>query len=83
MPKIPDSFRPSAKLKAEQKLAEAARLGLSEDRQERILQSISEEEWKQDRIEWRDYMDHMKAKSYKMFATPQDRVNYEKLHHRR
>lgn len=80
---IPSNFRPQAKLKAERMLAMAEKSGASEHRKKMIVQSISEEEWKQDRMEWSDWMSQMKAKSYQMFATPQERVNYEKLHHRR
>ena len=72
--KIPDTFRPAAKAKAEHLLQGVT----DEKRQRRILNEISESEWNQDRIEWRSYMDRMKAKSYQMFATPQDRVNYER-----
>jgi len=76
MIEIPDSFRPQAKAKAERMLAMAEKSGASEHRKRMIIQSISEEEWKQDRAEWNDYMNRMKAKSYQMFATPQERKRH-------
>jgi len=72
--KIPDSFRPAARAKAEKLLQTTT----DEDRKQRIINEIAEEEWNQDRIEWRAYMNQMRAKSYQMYATPQDRVNYER-----
>ena len=58
MLEIPDSFRPLAKAKANRLLSAE----LDESRQARILNSIWEEEWKLDRLEWRSWMDTMKKK---------------------
>lgn len=55
---IPDSFRPLAKAKAIRLLSAEP----DEGRQARILNSIWEEEWKLDRLEWRSWMDTMKRK---------------------
>jgi hypothetical protein len=73
MIEIPASFRPAAKLKAERELAIAEMSGASEHRKQMILQDISEQEWKLDRLEWRDWMDSMRGKFAKMHATPQER----------
>jgi len=73
---IPKTFRPAAKAKAERLLQGVT----DEKRQRRILNEISEEEWKQDLIEWRSWMNQMKAKSYQMFATPQERKRHEVLY---
>jgi len=74
--KIPETFRPAAKAKAARLLLTA----MDEDRQQRIINQIAEEEWAQDRIEWRAYMNEARNRFYRMHPTPQDRVNYE---HRR
>ena len=66
---IPTSFRPLAKAKAERLLQGAS----DEKRQRKIINEIAEEEWALDRTEWRQWMDRMKAKSYQMFTTPQER----------
>lgn len=58
MLEIPDSFRPLAKAKANRLLLAESDKG----RQARILNSIWEEEWKLDRLEWRSWMDTMKRK---------------------
>jgi len=70
---IPATFRDNANRVAERRLA-----GITDSAKARlIINQIAEEEWALDRIEWRQWMDRMKAKSYQMFATPQERVNYE------
>lgn len=69
---IPDSFRAAARAKAEKLIQTTT----DEDRQQRIINEIAEEEWNQDRIEWRAYMNQMRAKSYQMYATPQDRKRH-------
>ena len=76
--KIPETFRPPARAKAESFLR-----GIKDEKQaKRILNQISEEEWALDRLEWRQWMDGMRKKSHTMHATPQDRVNYENRHRR-
>ena len=77
MIEIPASFRPAAKLKAERELAIAEKSGASDNRKRMIIQSISEQEWKLDRFEWRDWMDMMRGKFAKMYATPQERKCHE------
>lgn len=78
MIEILNSFRPKAKIKAEQMLAMAEKSGASKHRKQMIIQSISEDEWRQDRSEWSDWMSQMKAKSYQMYATPQERKRHGK-----
>ena len=56
--KIPDSFRPSAKIKAERLLANVE----DEFKAKRIINQIAEEEWQLDRLEWRRWMDAMRRK---------------------
>lgn len=58
MLEIPDSFRQASKAKAIRLLSAEPDGG----RQARILNSIWEEEWKLDRLEWRSWMDTMKRK---------------------
>lgn len=53
-----------------------------EQRQKRIKNQLAEEGWKQDRLEWRNWMKTMRGKFAKMHATPQDRVNYENRNRR-
>lgn len=78
MIEIPKSFRPKAKIKAQQMLEMADKSGASEHRKQMIIQSISEDEWRQDRLEWSDWMSQMKAKSYQMYAIPQERKRHGK-----
>lgn len=54
---IPTSFRPHAKAKAKALLGSA-----DAEQAKRILNQISEEEWKLDRAEWRRWMDGMRRK---------------------
>ena len=70
--KIPDTYRPAAKAKAERLLAAEP----DEERQQRILNEISEEEWRLDKIEWNAWMRMMSAKH--MHRTPAERVAAEK-----
>lgn len=70
---IPTTFRPMAKAMAAKRLAGVT----DEDQCQKIINEISEDEWKLDRVEWRNWMDIMRVKFSKMHATPQDRVNYE------
>jgi len=70
--KIPETFRPAAKSKAERLLQTTT----DEDRQQRIINQIAEEEWAQDRIEWRAYMNEARNRFYRMHATPQDRKRH-------
>jgi hypothetical protein len=71
---IPASFRSAAKIKAARELAIAEKSGASEHRKKMIIQNISEQEWKLDRIEWQDWMDTMRGKFARIHTTPQERV---------
>lgn len=82
MIEIPDGFRPAAKLKAKRELEIAEKSGASDRRKQMIIQNISEQEWKLDRIEWRDWIDMMRGKFSRIHPTPLDRVNYERRNRR-
>ena len=82
MIEIPDGFRPAAKLKAKRELEIAEKSGASDLRKQKIIQEISEQEWKLDRLEWRDWMDMMRGKFARIHPTPLDRVNYERRNRR-
>lgn len=69
---IPTTFRPVAKAKAERLLQYTT----DEDRQQRIINEISEDEWRLDRTEWRNWMDMMRGKFSRMQTTPQERKRY-------
>jgi len=75
---IPVSFRANARKTAERRLVGV----VDSEKALRIINQIAEEEWALDRVEWRQWMDRMRVKSYTMFATPQDRVNYENRNRR-
>ena len=63
---IPDTFRPPARARAERLLAAEP----DEERQKRILNQISEEEWRLDRLEWHSWMDQMRRKFNRMEPEP-------------
>jgi hypothetical protein len=67
---IPITFRPPARAMAARRLA-----GITDDeKRQKIINEISEEEWKLDRVEWRNWMDMMRGKFARIHTTPQERV---------
>ena len=75
---IPTTFRPPARATATRRLT-----GITDNKQrQKIINEISEDEWKLDRVEWRNWMDSMRWKFSRMQATPQDRMNYERRNRR-
>lgn len=73
---IPDSWRPEAKAKAVKLLTALQAAGASEDRVDKEMNRISEQEWQKDRDDWRAWMRMMSAKH--MHRTPAERVAAEK-----
>jgi hypothetical protein len=75
---IPETFRLPAEAMAARRLT-----GITDDSQrQKIINEISEDEWKIDRIEWRNWMEMMRSKFARMHTTPQERVNYERRNRR-
>lgn len=75
---IPETFRLPAEAMAAKRLS-----GITDDSQrQKIINEISEDEWKIDRIEWRNWMEMMRGKFARIHPTPQDRVNYERRNRR-
>jgi len=63
---IPATFRPQAKVTAASRLAGAT----NDDQRQKIINEVSEEEWRLDMVEWRNWMDSMRWKFSVMHATP-------------
>jgi len=67
---IPETFRLPAEAMAARRLT-----GITDDSQrQKIINEISEDEWKIDRVEWRNWMDMMRGKFARIHTTPQERV---------
>jgi len=70
---IPTTFRLPARVIAANRLD-----GITDDEQrQKIINEISEEGWKLDRVEWRNWMDSMRWKFSRMHTTPQERKRHE------